>query len=57
MPNGYVKTGQKDFVFAYNLLKENKKYLKNAFFTVKDKIFLTACLINIKLVKKILSII
>lgn len=52
MPSEYIKEKHPDFLFAKKLLHENKKSIRNAFFSKKDRLFLHMCCINMKLAKR-----
>lgn len=56
MPKDYIKNKQKDYLFARQILKENKKYLKKAFFSTKDKLFIRLFLLSPKLTKILVGV-
>ena len=56
MPKEYITDKNEHYILVYNLLKENKHYIKTAFFSNKDKIFLNMCILNIGLTKKLIGL-
>lgn len=55
MPMGYIKQKHEDYLYAMNILKNNKKRIWKGFYSLKDKLFLTLCLLSIKTAKKIVG--
>lgn len=53
MPFDYISQKHKDYVFAINTIKRNRKHIKHGFFSLKDKVFLWLCCVNVTLAKKI----
>ena len=51
MPKRYIRERHRDYVFALNLLKKNKRMIWKSFFSFKDKIFLKTFLMNKRLTK------
>ena len=51
MPKRYIKEKNEDYLFALNIVKNNKKVIKKSFFSFKDKMFLRLCLISIRFAK------
>ena len=51
MPKQYIAKNHKDYLYAISILKDNKKRIWKGFYSLKDKLFLTLCLINIKVAK------
>ncbi|MBR5202241.1 MAG: glycosyltransferase family 2 protein [Clostridia bacterium] len=55
MPKRYIKEKHKDYLYAMNIIKQNKKMIWRSFFSVKDKIFLTVSLFNASIIKMIVG--
>ena len=55
MPKTYIKEKNKDYCIARDAIVKNKKYIKNAFFSKKDKLFLNLFVSFPKLSKMIAS--
>ncbi len=55
MPKVYVNEKPVDYLFAMKVLKDNKKRIWKGFYSLKDKLFLSLCLFNIKIAKKIVG--
>lgn len=53
MPKSYIKLEHEDFVFAMKTIKTNKEIIWKSFFSLKDKLFLSMCLLNISFAKAI----
>ena len=55
MPNSYIKLKNEDFVFAMKIIRANREIIWKSFFSLKDKLFLYMCLLNISFVKAIVG--
>ncbi len=53
MPKRYIKEKNEDYLFAMSILKNNKKRIGKGFYSFKDKLFISLCLLNIKIAKGI----
>ena len=56
MPKNYVKQKNEDYLFAIKSVKMNKKTILNSFFSFKDKLFLTMCLMSVSFAKMITDV-
>lgn len=55
MPTAYIRDNNEAYLLALTVARRNKRYIRRAFFSIKDKFFLRAFLVAPTLIKKIFA--